>query len=163
MQENNPYAAPSSNLSGRDSYGEQHDGVTQGVVNELSRTRGWTLLLGILAIILGVVVLIGGLKVAGDYNRYSRSRSYSYYDSGTGTASTVTVVLTVVGAGVFLTYGILLIGFSSAVRRLVNYGQPENLVDSLRRQRTFWVFWGIVSILWFILTLLGFLNTARIF
>jgi hypothetical protein len=61
----NPYAAPTSNLSGANSHGSTSCGeVTAGVVRQLARTKGWVRFLSIMGWIGGVLFMLCGAVLA---------------------------------------------------------------------------------------------------
>jgi hypothetical protein len=152
MQENNPYAAPSSNLSGGDSFGEQGGGVTQGVIAELSGTRGWTQFMAILAFLIAGAALLFSTMGAGAIDQLFGALNMPF---GKSTASTVVLIIGGVVAVIAATYGALLSGFSSAVSRLQRSGSESDLAAALDKQRAFWVFWGILAVIGIILNFIG--------
>ncbi len=152
MQENNPYAAPSSNLTGRDSFGEQGGGVTQAVADELRGTRGWTQFMAILAfIIAGAALLFSTMGASAVDTLFSAL----HLPVGKSAAAVVVLIIGGVVAAIAITYGVLLSGFSSAVSRLQRSGSESDLVAALDKQRAFWVFWGILAIIGIILNFIG--------
>jgi|GEM_PF-3092132 len=149
MPENNPYASPSSNLSGQDSYGERNEGVTQGVVRELSGTKGWTRFFGVIAIIIALCVLLFAFAAQTSFDRVMQAWHLPFPPSE---AYTIVIVVAVFFAALAFLYGYFLNGFSSAVNKLERTGTESDLALALNRQRLYWVFSGIISVLFLLFT-----------
>jgi len=145
----NPYEAPSANLSGNETFGVESGGVTQGVVDQLRRTKGWTRFIGVLFIILGVVLFF--LAIFGGSFISTMSRSTR------GLGAFLGIILVIYGVmGVLnLVIGFKLGGFSSAVQRLMHSGQERDLEDALDRQRSFWVFVGVMMLIFLIIAIVA--------
>ncbi len=149
----NPYEAPSANLSGNESFGEQAGGVTHGVVDQLRRTKGWTRFSAVLAIILGVILLLGAVMGGGAVASASRGlRGFGAF------AGIILFVYGLLGL-LYLVAGIKLSGFSSAVQRLMYSGQERDLEDALDRQRSFWVFIGVILLVSLIIAIITLVTT----
>ncbi len=144
----NPYEAPSANLSGHETYGERSDGVTQGVVEQLRRTKGWTRFIGMLFIILG-----GGGVLA------STSRSIR----GLGAMAGIIMVVYGLMGALYLVAGAKLRGFSSAVQRLMYSAQERDLEDALDRQRSFWVFIGVLMLILLVVGIIAVIGAISAF
>lgn len=151
MQENNPYAGPSSNIQGQESYGDPDLGVTRGVVKELRGTKGWTRFIGVLAIIFGGFAIVGGVIASQSMSRLRNLEISGYF----GLAGGLVIVVLIIVAVLALVFGFLLNGFSSAVNRVIETRTENDLYEALRRQRSFWIFWGILSLIVTAFSLLG--------
>jgi hypothetical protein len=155
MQENNPYAAPSSNLGGQDSYGEQGGGVTQGVVRELTGTKGWTRFIGVI-MILGAVGIVAAVAVG---QRYMGDILNAVHFPVHGEEALAILLVIAVVAAIFVAiYGILLNSFSSAINRLEQTGAESDLASALNRQRAYWIYSGIMSIIMVLFALYGLIH-----
>jgi hypothetical protein len=151
MQEHNPYSTPSANLSGRDSFTSEH-GVTQGVVEQLAKTKGWTRFIGVLTMLLGgllIFVALGSGAVLGSLKRNLLGVGEF------GNFLVIGLAVYLILGGLYLVAGLKLSGFSSAVTRLIYSGKQRDLEDALDRQRSFWLFTGILSIIIAIVMVLG--------
>lgn len=155
MSENNPYAAPSSNLRGQDSYGDRQEGVTEGVVRELVGTKSWTRFFGVIAVIIALCVL--GLGFASQ-NVFDRILEAYRFPLPASEAYTIIVIVATVIAAVAFLYGFFLNNFSSAVTKLERTGLESDLARALNRQRVYWVFSSIISILILLFTAFGVLS-----
>ncbi|MEO6740530.1 MAG: hypothetical protein ABIP20_09775 [Chthoniobacteraceae bacterium] len=145
----NPYEAPSANLSGHETFGAQTGGVTQGVVEQLRRTKGWTRFISVLCIIAGVVMLIAaflGGSVFGNMNGPMRQLG--------GFLGVIIFFYGVLGV-LQLIIGAKLGGFSTAVNRLMYSAQESDLEDALDRQRSFWVFTGVMMLIFVMIAIIS--------
>ncbi len=152
MKDPNPYAAPSSNLGGDDSFGDNTEGVTRGVVDQLTRTKGWTRFISTLAYLLAMGVV--ALAIFGGRMMNELTTKVFGFQGIEGMLAVV-VVIAVVVAGLAITYGALLGGFSSAVNRLIESGKESDLADALDRQRRFWIFSGVLSVIGVLFSIVG--------
>ncbi len=145
----NPYEAPSANLSGNETFAAHTGGVTQGVVEQLRRTKGWTRFISVLCFIFGglllVVAIFGGSQLS--------TMSRSVRGMG-GILGLLMLIYGVIGV-LQLVFGVKLGGFSSAVQRLMYSAQERDLEDALDRQRSFWVFAGVTMLIFLILGIVG--------
>jgi hypothetical protein len=154
MQEQNPYSTPSANLSGSESFAPDQ-GVTQGIVFQLAKTKGWTRLIGVLAIIGAVAIII--MAIAGGALLDSMLHRMNL-PFPTGAAKVIVLGIGLVIGGIAFTYGFLLNSFSSATTRLMATSSERDLEEALDRQRAFWLFWGILSIVQLLLGIIGLLS-----
>ena len=145
----NPYEAPSANLSGNETFGAHTGGVTQGVVEQLRRTKGWTRFISVLCIIAGVLMLLvaffGG-SVFGNMNSSMRQLG--------GLLGVIIFFYGVMGV-LQLIIGVKLGGFSTAINRLMYSAQESDLEDALDRQRSFWVFTGVMMLIFVIIAIIS--------
>jgi uncharacterized membrane protein YhaH (DUF805 family) len=148
----NPYQAPSANLGGIESFGARTGSVTQGIVEQLRRTKGWTRFIGVLFIIIGVIMLIGAIFGGGSMASMGRS-----LDGISGLAGIIMAVYGLMGV-LYLVAGARLSAFSSAVQRLMYSGQESDLEDALERQRKFWFFMGVLMIVIMVVVVIGVIS-----
>jgi hypothetical protein len=151
MQEHNPYSTPSADLSGRDSFNSEQ-GVTQGVVEQLAKTKGWTRFLGVLSMLLGGLLIIGAMGGSAAIGMLERTGGPF---AGMGHFVAIALALYLILGGLYLVAGLKLSGFSSAVTRLIYSGKQRDLEDALDRQRSFWLFTGILCIILAVVTVFG--------
>ncbi len=150
----NPYASPSANLGGQESFAADNGGVTQGVVNQLARTKGWTRFIGVLVIIMGVIIMLAAIMGGAFLGQLTGS--FGIPSQAGGFVAGIVAVYFVIG-GLYLVVGIKLNSFSSTVARLIYSGRQSDLEDALDRQRSFWLLVGILSIILIIASLIGLL------
>jgi hypothetical protein len=151
MQEN-PYAAPTSNLSGSDSF-SQAVGVTPGIIEKLRRTRGWVRFVAVLTIIGAIFMLIaavGGVAVSKFASEKMTSQmggeNQSLFMPVSNTLSVIIVIYGLFGL-LSLIAGIKLNRFASSITRLEVSRQITELEDTLNRQRSYWTFIGGIVVL----------------
>jgi hypothetical protein len=142
----NPYSAPSSNPTGRESLGFGQEGVTQGVVSQLARTKGWVRFLGVLGLIgAGLMMLVGfGVLAAGSTFQKMFASQAGMPGSGFFFA---------LGIG-YLLFGLLffypslkLNSYASAIGSLIYTGRSEDLEAAIEHQRAYWKFVGVILVL----------------
>jgi hypothetical protein len=138
MQEQNPYSTPGSNLSGQDSFAPG-GGVTQGVVEQLAKTKGWTRFAGVLSMLTGGFLILACAAGSSVLNRTGNLQMPKRYIA-------IGLGFYLLAGGLYLVAGLKLSGFSSAIGRLIYSGKQGDLEDALDRQRSFWQFAGILSI-----------------
>ncbi len=145
----NPYEAPSANLSGNETFAAHTGGVSQGVVEQLRRTKGWTRFISVMCFILGGLMLLGAIFGGTLLSNTDRSVR--------GLGGLVGVIMFIYGVmGVLqIIFGTKLGGFSSAVQRLMYSARESDLEDALERQRSFWVFAGVLVLIGLIIAILG--------
>jgi hypothetical protein len=117
----NPYEAPSANLSGNETFAAHTGGVSQGVVEQLRRTKGWTRLISVMCFILGGLMLLGAIFGGTLLSNTDRSVR--------GLGGLVGVIMFIYGVmGVLqIIFGTKLGGFSSAVQRLMYSARESDL------------------------------------
>ncbi len=145
IMENNPspYAAPSSNVFAASS--AVGEGITDGVIEQLRRTKGWVKLLGVLFIIGAVLMFIFGLVVMLGGGAIGFAEM-----SGAGVASGAMMVGMGIGNTIFgLLYlypGIKLWKYGSSIDRLIQDRSNVTLEAALNEQRGFWKFVGVITL-----------------
>lgn len=150
----NPYLSPSSNLGGQESFSSANGGVTQGVVSQLARTKGWVRFMSVLMYICAGMMILGGVVMlaAG-----SQVRSAG--------APVAAVAVFYIIMAIFYIYPAVKLGaYATAIARLIATGGVGDLENALDQQRAFWKFVGIMMIVMFGLMIIaglgGFLTAA---
>ena len=153
----NPYEAPSANLSGNETFAAHTGGVSQGVVEQLRRTKGWTRFISVMCFIVGGLMLIGAVFGGTALSNMDRSVR--------GLGGLVGVIMFIYGVmGVLqIVFGTKLGGFSSAVQRLMYSAQERDMEDALDRQRSFWVFAGVIMLIGLIVGIVSMISTYNAF
>lgn len=153
----NPYEAPSANLSGNETFAAQTGGVTQGVVEQLRRTKGWTRFISVLSFIFGALLLLGAIfsgSMLSSMNRSLRGLS--------GLLGLIMFVYGIIGVLMIIS-GAKLGGFSSSVQRLMYSAQERDMEDALDRQRSFWIFAGVIMLIGLIVGIISMISTYSAF
>jgi hypothetical protein len=127
--------------------------VPTGIIDQLRRTKPWALFVAILLFILAVLlVLTTGMVLLG-----------AVAMSGAGKSAQLGALFLGIGlflgvaAVVYFLLGMFLTKFTSAVDRLVSNGAEADLLDTLVRQKRFWVVSTIVMLLTVVLTLVYYI------
>lgn len=135
----NNYAPPKSTVA---DVTHSSGGVTEGMVDQLRRTKPWALFIAILIFIIAVIMMLatGIVFLIGIATKAKQ------------TVVEVGPIILFVGmligvlAVVHFILGMHLTRFTSAVDRLVQTGAQEDMLDALSRQRKFWLLAAIVTI-----------------
>lgn len=153
----NPYSAPTSNPSGRESLGFSQEGVTQGVVSQLARTKGWVRFLGVLGFIGACLALLGGLGMmgaAGFMGKAMAAQPQSAQVKGFGEGLFYALGIGYLIFGFLMFYPSLKLNqYASAIARLIYTGKAEDLADAIERQRAYWKFTGMMLALMLVMSL----------
>lgn len=144
----NPYSAPSSNPGGRESLGFGQEGVTQGVVSQLARTKGWVRFIGVLGLIGAGFMLLGGIAMLAGAGAMGKVMEAQPGLKGPGNG-----VFLAIGFG-YLVFGLLffypslkLNSYASAIARLIFTGRGADLEDAIEHQRAYWKYIGVLMVL----------------
>lgn len=142
----NHYAPPKATVA--DVAGSSGD-VTQGIVDQLRRTKPWALFIAILIFILAVLMVLGtGMMLLGALAMSSMGENEQMGSLFLGLGLGIGIV-----AVVYFLAGLYLTRFTSAVDRLVQNGSAADLHEALLRQQKFWVLTGIITIITVVLTI----------
>lgn len=149
----NPYSTPGSDVfSGSSAMGGGE--VTDGVLDQLRRTRGWVKFLGILAFIgAGLILLIGLVMISGGGALASMaedsSTAYSVgYMAGMG-------LYYIVLAFFYIYPGVKLWKYGKRIDQLMQDRASLTLEAALNEQRSLWKYIGVLSIIGLSLAVLG--------
>ena len=149
METNNPYSSPQSNLfGGAESAGG--DGVTQGVLLQLQKTKPWVRFFSVMmfigsafmvlaAVMMGALGATGALKQAG---------GGAAFNAGFGIGMAALYALTAV---LYIYPALKLWKYADRIRDLMNSRQVIDLEKALNEQRAFWKFVGVMIIVIFAL------------
>lgn len=147
----NPYSAPASNPAGRESFGFGQEGVTQGVVSQLARTKGWVRFLGVIGIIgAGLMILcgVGMFATAGSIGKLIESQPQSVKSPGLETGFLVAAGIAYLIFGLLVFYPALKLNkYASAISRLIYTGRSSDLEDAIEQQRAHWKYVGVMLVL----------------
>lgn len=144
----NHYAPPQANV---DDVAPAGQGITGEMIEALRGTKGWVLLIGIMTLIGAGFMVLGGIGML--------FGSAFMGAAGAGAPQAAVFVgmgaLYIVLAILYIFPGLFLIKYSSAIGRLVNSGQSNDMEDALNQQRKFWKFVGVLFIVGMVVGILG--------
>lgn len=130
-------------------YSYSQDAVSAAVIDQLSRTRGWTLFFSVLMWIGAGFMLLGGLfmigmgAMAGAAGDFGEQMAEQFGAVGVMAGMGVAYIL----LAILYIYPALKLGkFSSQIARLKQTPSEQNLVAALNEQRAFWKFVGIMTL-----------------
>jgi hypothetical protein len=129
----NPYASPSSNLQGRDSYGGSA-GVSQRVAEIMRATKPWVQIVSItgwvqIGITIVQLIMLGDPKAAGQ---------------------------SVIQLAIMASLAAKLWQYGSCIGRMLESGRAMDLQAALAEHRKYWKTIGILAILFLVLVFIGF-------
>ena len=145
QSQQNPYAAPTSNVAGGDTYGAQGD-VSQSTIQILAATKGWARFLAVLLFLFGGILLI--LMVAGS----------NMGPSLPGRATGISILVSL--AGVMIGYiipGVYLNSYASKIGTMIMNPSTITLDAALNVQRGLFKYLGIVAIVFIAFIVVMFL------
>ena len=123
------------------------DTVSAAVIEQLARTRGWTLFFSILLWIAAALLVLGGIAIVGlGIAGGAAGGSMSGMFMGP-----VIGVLYLLMALAYIYPALKLAKFSSHVSRLQQSPSEVGLVAALNEQRAFWKYVGIITIVFIVL------------
>lgn len=131
------------------SYSYSNDTISAAVIDQLARTKGWTLFFSVLLWIGAAFLLMGGIAMIGMGAVAGMGGGF-----GEEMAAQLGAMGGMVGLGVayfvmavFYIYPALkLAKYSSQIGRLMQTPSEQNLVAALNEQRAFWKYVGIMMI-----------------
>ena len=147
----NPYTTPETPAAGiaAPAQGNANGGVTPVVLDALGKTRPWVLFVGIVWMIMSVIVLFLGFSALGGGD---------VYDDSMPTVSTDFLgIYYIVIAIVMFFPSLFLLKFSGSIKRLRRTQEVLHLENAAADQRKFWVYMGIVGIIYVIFIVIGIL------
>ena len=148
METNNPYSSPQSNLfGGTESAGG--DGVTQGVLLQLQKTKPWVRFMSVMmfigaAFMLLAGVMMGALGATGAMKQVGGSQAFNA-GFGVGLAAVYALM-----AVLYIYPALKLWKYADRIRDLLNSRQILDLEKALNEQRAFWKFVGVMIIVMFV-------------
>ncbi len=128
----NPYAAPSSNLRSRDTFGAGGR-VSQRVADIMRRTLPWARTVGICTFI-GTAISIFGIVL----------QSKNAYSAGSAVGGGF------IGIIIQLYLGAKMIGYAQRISDLLATGMAADLAAALNEHRKYWKTMGVMGIIFFV-------------
>lgn len=156
---NDAFATPRSNVSGA-TMGSSNSGVTNGIIQQLKKTRPWVLFMSILGFIgtafmaiATVAIFMGGgamMQMAGAPNAAAMPAGAT------------------MGMGIFyllitLFYffaSLYLYKYAGSIKRVIATGSTDDLELALKSQASFWKLVGVLTLLMFILMIVGMITAV---
>lgn len=159
MENANPYSSPQSNLFGGTS-ASGGDGVTQGVILQLQKTRPWVRFIAVLMFIISALMLLAGVLMGafgatGGFKPAGGGSAAFNAGFGVGMAALYAFI-----AVLYMYPALKLWKYADRIRDLVNSRQGIDLEKALNEQRAFWKFVGVMIIV--LLVLYFFIFVAAI-
>ncbi len=131
------------------SYSYSNDVISAAVIDQLARTKGWTLFFSVLMwigaafLLMGGIAMIGMGAMAGAAGEFGEQMAAQFGAMGGMMAIGVFYFL----MAILYIYPALKLGkYSSQISRLMQAPSEQNLVAALNEQRAFWKFVGITTI-----------------
>ncbi len=142
--ESNPYSAPVASPEASRGYDAGASGITDGIVDQLARTKPWVRFISVLMFIGSGFMLLGGLVMGlGGGIGMMAARSMGGAEVGLGLGMLLFYALLAV---LYIYPAIKLWCYGSRIAALVNSRSSIDLESVLNEQRAFWKFCGIIAI-----------------
>lgn len=147
METNNPYSSPESNLFGGTA-ATSSDGVTQGVILQLQKTKPWVRFMSVMMFIGAGFMVLAGLfmGLAGGASAMSGDNKALGAGLGVGIAAAYSLL-----AILYIFPALKLWKYADRIRDLMSSRQVLDLEKALNEQRAFWKFVGVMMIVVFVL------------
>jgi hypothetical protein len=139
----NPYAAPSSNLTGRDSYG-QDTVVSQRVADIMRRTQPWARAVGITIFINSILGLLSYVRVTTEHHVGNTTNSGG----------------NLIGVIISFYLGAKLLGYAKKIGDLLKTGSATDLAAALAEHRKYWKTNGVLMLIIMVFVVIGLLAFA---
>ncbi len=154
----NPYAAPSSNIYGGDSYGNSN-AVATSTINILRMTKGWARFLSVLAYIAGTLMVLFALYLLSQAGRLDSlpselRRELAPLGGGIGIVAVIYIAIAVIA---YIIPAIILGGYAGNIGVLLINPSAQSLDAALDKQRSFFKYFGVlaaIGIIFFLLALI---------
>lgn len=147
METNNPYTSPQSNLFGGTA-ATSSDGVTQGVMLQLQKTKPWVRFMSVMMFIGAGLMLVVGLIMGIAGGAGAMTGNNNALGAGVGMGIAVGYSLLSV---LYIFPALKLWKYADRIRDLLGSRQIIDLEKALNEQRVFWKFVGVMMIVIFVL------------
>ncbi len=151
---NDAFATPQSNVSGA-TMGSNNGGITNGIIQQLKKTRPWVLFMAILGFIGTAFMAIGTAGI------FMGGGAMLQMAAGPGAAAmpagaTMGVGIVYLLMTLFYFFASLyLYKYAGSIKRVVATGSTQDLELALKSQASFWKLVGVLTLLMFILMIVG--------
>lgn len=150
----NQYAPPQSNVA--DGNRANAAGITTSMIDAMSGTKPWVLLIGIVLFISAAFMMLATLGMLG-----AGALGMAQMGVESGVMLGVGAMYGVMGI-IYIMMGVYLIKYSSAIGRLLQSASVVDMEDALNAQRKFWKIAGIITALMLVLMVIGFIAAMAI-
>jgi len=137
QNEPNTYAAPNTRSAGASASGE----VSAGILQKLSKTRPWVMLIAILLFIGAAFMVFGAIAITAVGTFGAQEAGLPPF-MGIGLAAGY-----LIGAVLYLFLGIYLIRYSGAIKRSALSGSSTDVEQAIGHQHAFWRLAGILALI----------------
>ncbi len=151
---NNQYDPPRSNVE--DVNRSNAAGITTTMIDAMRGTKPWVLLIGIVLIISSIFMILGtlGMIIAGAIGMGAEGPQAGAF-LGIG-------VMYGVMSLIYVMMGVYLFKYSSAIGRLLQSASSVDMEEALNSQRKFWKIAGIITVVFLVLMVIGFIAAMMI-
>jgi Family of unknown function (DUF5362) len=151
----NPYAPPLANVGDR---APGMDSITEEMISALRGTKRWVLLIGILMFLGAALTALGGIAAL-----FGSAMMGAGVKGGLPTGVMIGMgAVYILLAVIYVFLGLYLVGYSSAIGRLVGSGQAGDMEAALQQQRKFWRLAGVMALIMMVFMLLGIVAAIAI-
>ena len=140
---NEAFATPKSDVSG--STMGNNSTITNGVVNQLKRTRPWVLFLSIIGFLFTALMAIGTLGIFFGGGAAILSGTGQGGAGASGMIMGMGLVYLLMTALYFFA-SLYLLKYAGSIKKVVNSGSSQDLEMALKAQASFWKLVGILSL-----------------
>jgi Family of unknown function (DUF5362) len=158
METSNPYTSPQSNLFGGTA-ATSSDGVTQGVLLQLQKTKPWVRFMSVMMFIGAGLMLVVGLVMGIASSAGMMNQGNKAMGAGLGVLMAAIYALFSV---VYIYPALKLWKYADRIRDLLNSRQIIDLEKALNEQRAFWKFVGVMMIVIFVIYFVAALTGALV-
>jgi hypothetical protein len=142
MNDYDPFRAPAADLGAKQRTaqlpGDMAAAVPAEVIEALRQTKPWVAFLGWTSIVMMGLMVLGGLTMSAVSLVAGPSQK-------AGLPAWIGLPYLAL-AGIYLFPTVMMLRYSGAIRRLTAGGGVDALIDALQRQKAFWKFIGIMTI-----------------
>jgi Family of unknown function (DUF5362) len=151
----NPYAPPLANVGDR---APGMDSITEEMISALRGTKRWVLLIGILMFLGAALTALGGIAAL-----FGSAMMGAGVKGGLPTGVMIGMgAVYILLAVIYVFLGLYLVGYSSAIGRLVGSGQAGDMEAALQQQRKFWRLAGMMVLIMMVFMVLGIVAAIAI-
>ncbi|MDZ4289170.1 MAG: DUF5362 family protein [Prosthecobacter sp.] len=153
--ESNPYSSPSANLFG--STGSTlSEAVSQGTISQLQGTKPWVRFMAVLLFLGGIMMVGLGLimGVATGMGGMALPQGQAGNPFGGASMVVIGVVYSLMGL-LYLYPAVKLWKYGTKIGDLIKSRSVADLEAALNEQRIVWKFWGVMTIIIFVLAFAG--------
>ncbi len=142
--ENNPYNTPSANLFGSTA-GTAQEGVSQGAITQLQRTKPWVRFLSVIMWLVVALMLVAalGMILGGAFAGQALEKASPGMSGGLMMGLGA---IYIVFSFLYIYPAVKLWAYGTQIAKLVESRSADHLEAALNQQRAVWKFMGIITI-----------------